>query len=764
MAIDDQLAVLLAQNADLFATYEEWANGQIMLLAGAADDPNSFNEAGGKTGALGYYPVVNVSGQTIYVPCMARLRHIALDGVTDALESSVVSGEGLLHAEGAIGDLLRLNVPASTLDEARAGIRNDVALTPQSGKAAIDQSAASLSERISDAKSNPSLSQANIAAAYAAGVAFPDPVARALANNVVYPSAPANGLDDTATIVDFFARAQGRVAFLPAGTWKVKSLIVSAFNRTVIRGVPGLTTIEGDFDYRVIRMIDSSDATIEDISFRTTYANTTEDATFAVVYCNLNSLRNVRFRRCKFSAPNANTSGFNAFPRSRINNLTDTSVVDGLWLEDCIFEDIGRIAITLMNRGFTAQDRYTAFQKAYVVGCTFKNVGLISQYGFAISLDGVGQIFRVNNNYMENLRDIGIENTGFSHGQVIGNRGSKFGRGWRMLTMNTTDPTAQGAVSCVGSISGTVLTVTSVVGGLAPMCCLAAGTIAANTYIVKQLTGATGGPGTYSVSVPQTVASTAISVTVQISNVEVRDNRMLGDPAGAVPCYFLGMDASCAVSDNYFITTNSLNSGANQGEAVYVKGCYGTRFARETYINADPAGRYALTLTGTAKFCDFADCHFDNSANTSAFATIRFTDSVIRNTVSGRTTIVKPATGPYADQQGSALDNSVAPFDDGTSTIVGNYKTLSLSDADTTLLTEPINYGFIDITGALTAARKLTVGAGMVRSGCRIRNGTNQALQLVLATSAGSVNGDIIAAGASVTAIYSRSAGTVKAA
>jgi hypothetical protein len=99
MAIDDQLAVLLAQNADLFATYEEWANGQIMLLAGTIDDPNSFNEAGGKTGALGYYPVVNVSGQTIYVPSLARLRALALGGENaEGFEELVAQVGGKLAA------------------------------------------------------------------------------------------------------------------------------------------------------------------------------------------------------------------------------------------------------------------------------------------------------------------------------------------------------------------------------------------------------------------------------------------------------------------------------------------------------------------------------------------------------------------------------------------------------------------------------------------------------------------------------------------
>ena len=85
MSIDTQLAELLGKNADLFAAYEQLANGQIMWLAGTVDDPDSFDAQGGKVGPLGYYPVTNVSGQTVYVPCMARLKRSALDGVEEAL-------------------------------------------------------------------------------------------------------------------------------------------------------------------------------------------------------------------------------------------------------------------------------------------------------------------------------------------------------------------------------------------------------------------------------------------------------------------------------------------------------------------------------------------------------------------------------------------------------------------------------------------------------------------------------------------------------
>jgi hypothetical protein len=77
MTTNTQLAELLGKNAELFAAYGRWSDGQIMLLAGTIDDPDSFDKDGGKAGALGFYPVVNVNGQTIYVPCMSRLAAIA---------------------------------------------------------------------------------------------------------------------------------------------------------------------------------------------------------------------------------------------------------------------------------------------------------------------------------------------------------------------------------------------------------------------------------------------------------------------------------------------------------------------------------------------------------------------------------------------------------------------------------------------------------------------------------------------------------------
>jgi hypothetical protein len=136
MLTDDQLFDLLGKNAELFAAYEEWANAQIMLLAGTVDDPNSFNEAGGKTGVLGYYPVVNVSGQTIYVPCQARLMAIALGGSNAAvLEQLVAQVAGKLavveNAVAGAGAATALATTKAALAEEKATLAAQKAAAAQ---------------------------------------------------------------------------------------------------------------------------------------------------------------------------------------------------------------------------------------------------------------------------------------------------------------------------------------------------------------------------------------------------------------------------------------------------------------------------------------------------------------------------------------------------------------------------------------------------------------------------------------------------------
>lgn len=99
MSTDDQLAALLAQNATLFAGYEIWMNAQIVLVTGTATDPDSFDASGGKTGALGYYPVTPLDGPTRYLPCYDRLHLIALQADVTA---EVSANTAAIAAEVAV--------------------------------------------------------------------------------------------------------------------------------------------------------------------------------------------------------------------------------------------------------------------------------------------------------------------------------------------------------------------------------------------------------------------------------------------------------------------------------------------------------------------------------------------------------------------------------------------------------------------------------------------------------------------------------------
>jgi hypothetical protein len=82
-------------------------------------------------------------------------------------------------------------------------------------------------------------------------------------------------------------------------------------------------------------------------------------------------------------------------------------------------------------------------------------------------------------------------------------------------TASVTGSIAAGTASVTGSISNNVLTVTAVGSGtLYPGATLSGTGVATGTKVVGQLSGTTGGIGTYAVSIPnQTVASTTVSAT-----------------------------------------------------------------------------------------------------------------------------------------------------------------------------------------------------------------------------------------------------------
>lgn len=222
--------------------------------------------------------------------------------------------------------------------------------------------------------------------------------------------------DDTVAMTAFFVAASGNSCFIPAGTYKLTSLISQALSNCVIRGVPGQTKITGSFDYAIIQLLDCQNVQFENIIFETTYVNAVQDTGKSVVYSYASAIE-VSFRNCTFTSPDANTSGLTFYVRTGPTDTTGT--IDGLWIEDCIFEDIGRIGCTIMMRNPSTPE---AAQRVYFNRNKGNNLGLSGSYGFLVSFDGYGRTFSCNENVVTNALGIGIENTVWTDGDFIGNQ------------------------------------------------------------------------------------------------------------------------------------------------------------------------------------------------------------------------------------------------------------------------------------------------------------------------------------------------------
>ncbi len=238
--------------------------------------------------------------------------------------------------------------------------------------------------------------------------------------------------DDTIPIGKFFDAVNGRVGVL-LGTYKITSLITKALSSCTIlgNGVGGLT---GSFGYALLRLLDVSNVTFDGVKFLTTYTNATDDTGTGVVYSYQNNISELSFLNCTFSAPNANTQGLAIY--TRINTSDNGHTANGIFIEDNIFTSIGRVGCIIMNRGVFA-DQYTAMQRVYFNRNLLQDIGLNATFGQALSLDGLGSTFTVNDNVLKNCFTVGLENTVWIDGTISGNRFSDFrgGRAWSPMSL-----------------------------------------------------------------------------------------------------------------------------------------------------------------------------------------------------------------------------------------------------------------------------------------------------------------------------------------
>lgn len=239
--------------------------------------------------------------------------------------------------------------------------------------------------------------------------------------------------DDTAAITSFFTASSGKYCFLPPGSYKVTSLLTHALTNCSFVGVPGQTIITGDFGRSILKLLDISNVHFYGIKFVSTFVTAVASEPCGVVLQNENSIYNSSFINCSFSAPNAETQGLGIYTNSVV---TSVNTIDGLTIQDCLFEDIGRMAIIIMNRHTTDPVvAPTLVKRVTINGNKGKNLGLGGAYGFFLTLDGFGSNFQVCFNTMENCFGIGIENTGWVDGKITDNSFSDFSRSWKPLAL-----------------------------------------------------------------------------------------------------------------------------------------------------------------------------------------------------------------------------------------------------------------------------------------------------------------------------------------
>ena len=123
--------------------------------------------------------------------------------------------------------------------------------------------------------------------------------------------------------------------------------------------------------------------------------------------------------------------------------------------------------------------------------------------------------------------------------------------------------------SFTGAISATTLTASSVTGTLAPGQTVAGSGVTSGTYIVSQLTGSTGGAGTYQVSVSQTVGSEAMTTQatpVAVSYDSTSGGFIIASGATGAAGSTIAFPTTSTIATNLLLTAATgavLSQGAN---------------------------------------------------------------------------------------------------------------------------------------------------------------------------------------------------------
>jgi len=216
--------------------------------------------------------------------------------------------------------------------------------------------------------------------------------------------------------------------YFPSGTYRLTNKII--LNNKSVLNISGdgntVSIIKSDIATSLQFQYVTSDINISDIHFTTDLNNTAN--TNPLIFLNNIQSTNITFTRCRFSCP---TTGGNAIAIWLFDYISS-----GVKFINCIFENIGRMGIEILNRlniNPLTTDAYTNYS---ITGCTFNNIGLAGLYGMGVSFSGKGSYCNISNNTFNNMLSIGIEG-GFNNTLVDNNTFTGFTHSYESISCTT---------------------------------------------------------------------------------------------------------------------------------------------------------------------------------------------------------------------------------------------------------------------------------------------------------------------------------------
>ena len=178
--------------------------------------------------------------------------------------------------------------------------------------------------------------------------------------------------------------------------------------------------------------------------------------------------------------------------------------------------------------------------------------------------------------------------------------------GSRYLTQPTiTLSNTNGTGTCTGSISGTTLTVSAAGTAVLAVGQILTGTNVAGDTTITALGTGTGGAGTYTVNISQTVASTTITprgmIAVAVPNIICGTGYTSAPTISFTGGAGSGATATATISAEVALAVNAGGSGYTSAPTVFIEGTVGTTTSAVATVSGGAITGFTVT-TGNARF------------------------------------------------------------------------------------------------------------------------------------------------------------------